>query len=222
MNADTLRRWAPFAGALLLVQSVLATVTAALTEKRFAFDALRAAGLKDDVAVADGSVGLLVQAGLVHTSTTHALVNAVGLALVAVLWWRVNRPEERGPLRALVMLAIAVVTSTVGFAVSFLAHNGYSGGASAAAYGILGAVVGTTFALRADLPVGRRLVAPAMLFVLSLMMLLVVLPNPTMDHAAHFGGWAAGLFSGIASQRRGGRVALLTSALAAIVVAAVA
>lgn len=207
MNRDMPRRWAPLAVALLVVLGGLAAVTAGLAEKRFAFDALRAAGLKDDAAVAAGSLGLLVRAGLVHTSVTHALVNAVGIALVGLLWWRANRPDERGPMRAVVLLAILVVTSTVGFGVSFLVGNGYSGGASAAAYGLLGAVVGTTFALRADLP-GRARAAPLMLLLLSLAMLLVVVPNPTMDHAAHFGGWGAGLAAGVASQRRGGRIVL--------------
>ena len=184
----------------------------------YSVEAMIDAGLKVDTRVDDGELGRLVSAGLVHTSRIHFAVNTVGLLLTALFWWRTN-PALRRLTSAWVLPAIAIISSTGGFLVSYLVRAGPSGGASAGIYGILAAVAGATWVHREHLPERARLTAPIALTVLSLAAVLIVLGKPGMDHAAHLGGWAVGLPAGMAAQFKPGRVVLGVIAAILIVLA---
>lgn len=215
-----------FALVVVVMLAAMGIVTARLEAAQSAqpasptypFEALLDAGLKDDTRVDAGELGRLVSAGLVHTTRTHLVVNAVALLLVSLFWWRVNVSLRR-VRHAWLLPAIALVSSTAGFLLSYLVRAGPSGGASAAIYGILAAVAGATWALRADLPRSVRLVAPIALTVLSLGAVVMMLGKAGMDHAAHFGGWGAGFVAGVAAQSRPGRIIVGALAGALIVLA---
>jgi len=184
----------------------------------YELQALVDAGLKVDTRIDAGEVGRLVSAGLVHTSRVHLVVNALGLLMTALFWWRLN-PALRGPRHTWILPAIVVVASTGGFFVSYLVRAGPSGGASAAVYGVLAAVAGATWARRRELPERARFVAPFVLTLLSLGAVVIVVGKPGMDHAAHLGGWAVGLATGFAARHPRGRAVLGGLAALCIVVA---
>lgn len=223
------REWLPYVVTTALALALLALVTAWVAGMsppdalgrwgRFGVDALLTAGMKDDVLVSEGHVGLLVRAGAVHTSWSHLAVNALAFALVGVLNWRLTAPPLRTFASAFVMLALAVVASSAGFLASFLAGNGPSCGASAGIYGLLGALAGATWVHRQALPERLRLGVPLALTALSLGSALVLVGNPGMDHAAHLGGWGTGLLLGAVAQYRLGRRVVAALAGALLVVA---
>lgn len=216
-----LRGWLPFIVALAALLATLVAITAALAADAFSIETLAAFGLKDDRAVAAGEIGRLVRAGLVHVSWTHLAVNALALALIAILYWRVHPPPERTPHSALMLVALAIVTSTTGFTVSYLLAMGLSCGASAAVYGLFGATAARVWRLRDRLPERLRLFAPLSLTAISLASAVILLPTPGIDHAAHLAGWASGFVLGFALASRLGRLALLTaSAMLPLVAAA--
>lgn len=105
--------------------------------------ALLDAGLKDDTRVDMSELGRLVSAGLVHTTRTHLVVNAVALLLVSLFWWRVNVSLRR--VRHAGCPAIALVSSTAELAVLPRAPARAAG--VRAIYGILAAVMSATWAL---------------------------------------------------------------------------
>jgi len=222
---DRTHVWLNFALVVLAMLAPMGVVTARLETAATAapeaptypFEALVEAGLKVDTRIDEGELGRIVRAGLVHTSRTHLVVNAVALLLTSLFWWRIN-VNLRQLRQSCVLPAIAIISSSAGFLGSYLIRAGPSGGASAGIYGILAAVAGATWALRGDLVKSVRLAAPIALTVLSLAAVLLVLGKPGMDHAAHLGGWAAGLGAGIAAQRAKGRVVLGVLASSLIVI----
>lgn len=223
-RGDSWLVWALTVGATLMVMAlvtvrVASSVDARGDDGRFTFEALQAAGLKVDARVDDGEVGRLVTAGLVHTSTTHLVINGLGLLLTSLFWWRASPPHARGWAQAWLLPAILIVTSSAGFLLSWLLRAGPSGGASAGVYGLLAAVAGATWTQRAVLPVRLRWTAPLALTLLSLAMVLVLLGRAGMDHAAHIGGWAVGLPTGAAVRFRAGRMLLAVIATGLIALA---
>lgn len=212
-----------FAGVVLGMFAAMTVVTCAAEPPAsthpegpgYSIDALIDAGLKVDTLIDLGELGRLVSAGLVHTSRAHLAVNAVGLLLTALFWWRVN-PALRRSRDAWVLAAIAIIASTGGFLASYLVRAGPSGGSSAGIFGLLAAVAGATWVHRKDLPERMRLTAPIALTLLSFAAVVVMLGRSGMDHAAHLGGWALGLPAGAAAQLEAGRVVLALVAVTLI------
>lgn len=222
-----LRGWLPWAlamavllGALVAVSATVASASASGDDSGvFGLEALVDAGLKVDDAVAAGEVDRLVRAGLVHTGWKHLAINCFGLALIGFLYWRMLGTEQRSYLAAATMLAIALLASSAGFVASYLLRMGPSCGASAAVYGLLGAIVGRVWMGRRALPPSYRLALPLMLTLVSLASVLVLLPNRGIDHAAHLSGWALGIALGVLGQLRFGRQVLTSVASVVLVVA---
>ncbi|MBL8787555.1 MAG: rhomboid family intramembrane serine protease, partial [Deltaproteobacteria bacterium] len=186
---------------------------------RYAVAPLSAAGMKDDLQIDAGHVGLLVRAGLVHTSPGHLLMNAIGLVLIGVLGWRLTPLAMRTLSRAATLAALGIVASTVGFLASYLVRAGPSCGASAAVYGLFAAAAAEIWARRKDLPSELRTLVPIIMTALSLGTAFVFIGRPGMDHAAHLGGWLAGFLGGFALPYRAGRLTLGGLATALLIAA---
>lgn len=227
--APRLRSWLPFALAMALALGAFTAVLVMVANAsppgslerlgRYALDPLSAAGMKDDLRVGSGHIGLLVRAGLVHTTPFHLITNAIGLLLIGILGWRLTPLAERTLSRAATLVALGIIASTAGFLASYLARAGPSCGASAAVYGLFAAVAAETWARRKDLPAELRTLAPIVMTTLSLGTAFVFIGRPGMDHAAHLGGWAAGFATGFALPYRRGRIALGALATALLVAA---
>lgn len=211
---------------------VLVTLTAALVATFFALvasdpaafeatgrtstEAMVAFGIKDDARIDDGHPAGLVRAALVHLSPGHLAVNTAGLVLFAALIWRLVPLAERSLARAATVGAIAIIASTGGFALSYLENNGLSAGASAAVFGLLGALP-LTLATRADLaPPRLRWALAATLLGLGLLGVTLLGGDTGVDHAAHLGGLLTGVPLGFAHSTRPGRTILLTLGLALV------
>jgi rhomboid protease GluP len=186
---------------------------------RYALDPLSAAGMKDDLLVGNGHIGLLVRAGLVHTTPFHLITNAIGLLLIGILGWRLTPLAERTLSRAASLVALGIIASTVGFLASYLVRAGPSCGASAAVYGLFAAAAAEIWARRKDLPSELRTLVPIIMTVLSLGTAFVFIGRPGMDHAAHLGGWLAGFLGGFALPYRAGRLTLGGLATALLIAA---
>ncbi len=170
-------------------------------------------GLKVDELVDAGEVGRLVTAGIVHTGLVHLLINALSLVVVSVFWWRIAVPLRHWS-RAWVVVAILIVSSTLGFATSYWMRMGLSGGASAGIYGLLAAVAAGAWMQRRARGLGWTM--PIALTLLSALLIVAVLGKSGMDHAAHVGGWVAGFLGGLGAFTTAGRVALGVLAVAAL------
>ncbi|MFO0746822.1 MAG: rhomboid family intramembrane serine protease [Myxococcota bacterium] len=156
--------------------------------------ALVAAGAKVDELVLDGEWWRLASAGLLHASATHLIVNALLLGFALVAWLRLGRARhDEGIGRAAAALAMTILTSFIGFGVSTLARSGASAGASAAAHGMLAAVVVSVWIRRADLPPSLARVGPMAVTAAFIAVLLASSAAQGVDHAAHLGGVAAGV-----------------------------
>lgn len=223
------RSWLPFALAITLALTAFTAVLVIVADAspadslarygRYAVGPLAAAGMKDDLQIDDGHVGLLVRAGLVHTSPGHLITNALGLVLVGILGWRLTPLSERTLSRAATLAALGVIASTLGFLASYLVRAGPSCGASAAVYGLFAAVAAETWTRRGDLPIALRTVGPVVLTALSLGTALIFLGRAGMDHAAHLGGWLGGFVGAFALPHRTGRLALGGLAAALLIAA---
>lgn len=213
--------WLPLVVTLGALLAALVAITAALAADAFAIRTLDAFGLKDDRAIAAGEIGRLVRAGLVHVSWTHLAVNALALALIAILYWRVHPPPERTPRSAFLLVALCVVTSTAGFTASHLLAMGLSCGASAAVYGLFGATAARVWRLRERLPERVRLFAPLSLTAISLASAVILLPTAGIDHAAHLSGWASGFALGFVTASRLGGFMLLAAGATLVLIAAI-
>lgn len=170
-------------------------------------------GIKDDLRIADGHLAGLVRAGLVHLSPTHLIVNSVSLALFSGLLWRLVPLDQRNTSRAAAVICLAVIASTGGFLMSFAVGNGLSAGASAAVFGVLGALP-LALVARHDLgPRKLRWTLAAMLLALGGLGVAVLAGHDGVDHAAHLGGLLTGLPLGYAQAHRPGRIALIALGL---------
>ena len=180
---------------------------------RVSADAMVAFGIKDDTRIAAGHLAGLVRAGLVHHSWVHLALNSVSLILFALLLWRLVLPIDRTIGRAGAILAIVVVSSTGGFALSFLVGNGLSAGASGAVFGLLGALP-LALVVRTDLgPPRLRWRLAAALMALGALGVALLSGGGGVDHAAHLGGLSTGIPLGYAQARRAGRIGLMVAAL---------
>jgi membrane associated rhomboid family serine protease len=201
----------------LAIAALLAPMVAALlalepyrVEVHTHLEALLRAGIKANDRIDAGELYRLMSAGFIHVNAIHFLFNAVALALCGALFWRASPLAARTPARAFVLVGLALVSSAGGFLASYLVGNAPSCGASAAVFGLLGASAGSAWTL----PLGPfttrwgRYLPASLLTALGLAMVAALLPVEGVDHAAHLGGYGAGLIGGAAVAFRASRVVL--------------
>ncbi len=140
---------------------------------------LRVFGAKDAYFIARGEWWRLVTAGFLHAGVFHILMNSW------VLFDLGSRVEEIfGTARFLV---IYLVSSAFGFWVSLLwSPLTYSIGASAAACGLIGAML--AYARRT----GSSMMWSFYMRWIIMIAIIGLFPGFSIDNAAHFGGFAAG------------------------------
>jgi rhomboid protease GluP len=179
------------------------------------------AGIFSALLVRLGETWRLVTANFLHAGPGHLLMNGLGLVVLGGL-----------AERALGSRAMGVVVTLAGLgAMAGCELAGYSRalGASGIVSGIAGALLWMELRVPASLPVGLRV--PRRIFVALLAAEAIFLFRlPHIAHAAHFGGFAAGVLgaaalgpgrSGLLTSRAGLR-ALSAASLAIVVLAGVA
>ena len=180
---------------------------------------LIAAGALERGHVWAGEPWRLLTAAFLHAGAPHLLWNVSGAVLSC-------GPVERA-LGSWRFLAIYLAGALGGSAVSLLAQDAVSVGASGALFGIVGAVLalrhrtlGSWRAFTADGPTRHLVVALALWNVAGVGLALA---GVTMDHYAHLGGFASGaLAARVVTSKRPARRALPALALLAALCAAAA
>jgi len=181
--------WAAAAG----IVAVLVVGWLALGGGAPTVEALVAAGAKVDALVEAGAWWRLVTAGVLHTGPTHLLLNGVLIVFALLAYSRLGRTRsDEGAPRALAAVAVLVLASAGGFLVSFVARAGPSVGSSAAAHGLLAAVVAGVWLRRGDLPPSVRWLGPGAVTAAFVVVLVASSSIAGLDHAAHAGGAAIG------------------------------
>jgi rhomboid protease GluP len=159
---------------------VLEELTGAL---RTPFGLLRL-GANAPALVRDGQIYRLFSANFLHGGLLHAFMNVLGL-------WMLGMALERllGPWRFALVYLVSGVAGAIG---SVLFTRGLlSVGASAAVFGLLGAMAMIQWRHGANLPTGFRQPVRWWVFILSLNGFLPLLV-PQIDIAAHAAGFIAG------------------------------
>lgn len=183
---------------------------------------LVAAGAKVDELVRAGEWWRVVSAGLLHASLFHLGVNLALLGVGLAAWtWLGRGTDDDGPSRAVAAVALAVLASVIGFGTSAVVAVGASVGASAAAHGMLAAVVAGAWWHRRRLPdpLARR--GPLALTLAFAGVVVVSSSASGVDHAAHAGGVVAGLALAPLAETRA-RLSLVALAAAVVIAALVA
>jgi rhomboid protease GluP len=127
----------------------------------------------------------LLTAGFLHGNLTHIVMNLFGLYSLGP-WVE----EQLGSVRVGI---IYVLTSIAGFALSLWWSPSLAVGASAAVFGLLGAMVGWGFRNRKS---ARGRMTKEMFWRMALYSLVLGLMIPNTDNAAHVGGLVAGIVLG--------------------------
>lgn len=141
------------------------------------------------LAVDAGDWWRLVTAGVLHLDLKHLLVNTLAIALVGRLAQRIF-----GGGRALLVFAVG---SVAGCAASLLTPDGWSLGASAGVFALLGALLSGLFRIRHDTPRSWRLRAQRQVLPWALFLIAVTFSHlPQTDHLAHLGALVTGLIAG--------------------------
>lgn len=171
---------------------------------------LIAYGAKVDALVAEGGWYRLVTAVFLHVDAVHLLTNAVWVGLLLGV-----AAALLGAPRA---LGVAVWTGAVGHLASFAVSAGASVGASGAVYGLAALIGAVAWRRRRDLAPELRWRVLASLAAATVVLLVAPVALVGVDHAAHFGGFAAGLALGALPDTR--TVGAATAATAAALVVA--
>lgn len=174
--------------ALLIIPVILLGTTAP------SVDTLIEAGAKVNARIAAGEWWRFASAGLLHASLPHLLLNSVMLGFAVLAW--VSLVRDEGWSRVVLALTLVVLTSTLGFVASFVVGAAPSVGASAAANGMLAAIVTGVWARRDALPERVRTSAPWALTAAFVVVVAFSLTTGVADHAAHIGGALAGALLG--------------------------
>ena len=148
----------------------------------------------------------LVTATFVHLSTAHRLINYVAVLLLAY-----GLTRRAGPRQTLLVFVVSALGST---ALSAWLQPPWSGGASGAAYGLLGALLGHAL-INADSAQARRRAAVA-----GLLMAVAGVMTPRADVAAHLSGLLIGMAlapAAMLTPRLYGRVATVAALVYALV-----
>ncbi len=174
-------------------------------------------GAKVSSAVMEGDSFRLVTAGFLHIGLLHLIVNAVTLVQLGLLCENLY-----GSIR---FLFLYLVTDSAGFALSSAFSDSLSAGASAALFGLTGALVAFGFRHRHRLPEWLR--PQFTWYLLGWIGLFIVfgLVYSGIDNLAHVGGLGAGVVLGLvfdnrltASKRSFGAESMLFLASASILV----
>lgn len=195
-SADALGGWIPHARftttIILLVNFGLYAATALASlraghQDLWAIDGrtLFDFGAKYREAILLGQWWRLVTAGFLHGGLFHILMNSWVLFDLGALV-----EETYGAVRLIVIYFLATVA---GFWASTLWHPGLSVGASAALFGLIGAMI--ALGLRHRSPMGAALRAFYIRWAIY-GLILGLLPGLRIDNAAHLGGLAAGFGAG--------------------------
>ncbi len=150
-------------------------------------------GAKVTPRIEDGEYWRLVTANFLHVNWMHLLWNMVVLLflgmLVELFYGRTR------------FLIIYVLTGVAGTVASFKYTQGLSAGASAALFGLMGAIVVHNLRYRAHLPpeVTTRLRVLPLIVVMELALGYL---SPGIDVVGHLGGLAAGILFGFATESR--------------------
>lgn len=196
---------------------VAAWIATTLTGDSTSASHLVAAGALERGHVWAGEPWRLLTAPFLHAGAAHLAWN-VGGALLS------GGPVERA-IGSGRFLAIYLASAIGGSALSLLAQDAVSVGASGALFGILGAVLairhrmlGSWRAFAADPPTRRLLVALALWNVMGIGLALA---GVRLDHFAHVGGFVLGALAARAvtsrrPARRGAQLFALVAALAAV------
>lgn len=196
-------------GALALVGAFLAAAAASADVGGPSARELVAYGARVDALVADGGWYRLVTAVFLHVDAVHLVTNAVWVALLL----GVAAALLGGP-RA---LGVAVWAGALGHLASFAAGAGASVGASGAVYGLAALVGVAAWRRRRALDPEIRWRALASLAAATVVLLVAPVALDGVDHAAHLGGFAAGLALGALPDTRsvGGATCVTAIALVA-------
>jgi rhomboid protease GluP len=163
--------------------------------------------------IARTEVWRLLSSAFVHGGALHFGVN------MFVLWKIGPEVEELyGRLRFVVIYLVAAVSGALG---SVCAHPlTVDVGASAAIFGIFGAIVACSWRRPTLFPPGHLSLQTKMLVGLLVYSAIFSLIDSTMDHAAHAAGLIAGFVAGIVllpgTRQAGMRIAALTAGLVSI------
>lgn len=160
-----------------------------LGPNRFAYDALGAAGAYPVFAV--GRWWTVLSAGWLHGGALHILFN--------LMWVRQLGPAVEEMYGGARMVIVYTVSSVTGFllssflgafaAIPFFSGAGYTVGASAPIFGLLGALVHYGHRGGSSMVRSQAMSYAVTMFVFGLIM-------PGIDNAAHLGGFAGGYFAG--------------------------
>ena len=160
-----------------------------LGPNRFAYDALGAAGAYPVFAV--GRWWTVLSAGWLHGGALHILFN--------LMWVRQLGPAVEEMYGGARMVIVYTVSSVTGFflssclgafaAIPFFSGAGYTVGASAPIFGLLGALVHYGDRGGSSMVRSQAMSYAVTMFVFGLIM-------PGIDNAAHLGGFAGGYFVG--------------------------
>jgi membrane associated rhomboid family serine protease len=180
----------------------------------------QAAGFFSALLVRLGEPWRLVTANFLHASPVHLVLNGLGLSLLGALAERSLGSPRLGPVLALAGLGAMAASYAAGY------QNAL--GASGLVAGLAGTLLWLEFRAPEALPVGWRLPRRVFVGVLGLD-LLVLMAVPGIAHAAHAGGFAAGVLGAAAvgprldaARPRGGLRLLNALALATVLLAGAA
>lgn len=160
-----------------------------LGPNRFAYEALGAAGAYP--VFAEGRWWTLLSAGWLHGGALHILFN--------MMWVRQLGPAVEEMYGGARMVVVYTISSVAGFflssflgafaAIPFFSGAGYTLGASAPIFGLLGALV--YYGRRGGSSLVR---SQAMSYAVTMFVFGLIMPG--IDNAAHLGGFAGGYFVG--------------------------
>lgn len=160
-----------------------------LGPNRFAYDALGAAGAYP--VFAEGRWWTVLSAGWLHGGALHILFN--------LMWVRQLGPAVEEMYGGARMVIVYTVSSVTGFflssflgafaAIPFFSGAGYTLGASAPIFGLLGALV--YYGRRGGSSMVR---SQAMSYAITMFVFGLIMPG--IDNAAHLGGFVGGYFVG--------------------------
>jgi rhomboid protease GluP len=161
-----------------------------LGPNRFAFDALGAAGAYPVFVL--GRWWTLVSAGWLHAGALHILFN--------MMWVRQLGPSVEDMYGGARMVVIYTISSATGFflssflgayaAIPFFSGAGYTLGASAPIFGLLGALV--YYGRRGGSSLVR---SQAMSYAVTMFVFGLIMPG--VDNSAHLGGFVGGYLAGM-------------------------
>jgi rhomboid protease GluP len=138
--------------------------------------------------VTEGQYWRLITANFIHWGITHLAFNAYALYSLGT-----QVESLFGPRR---FLALYLLTGVSGAWLSYLIHNGLSGGASTSIYGLFGAIAVYFYKHRNEMGETSRAVLTNLGVTLLINLALTFAPGSNIDLWGHLGGFIGGLVLG--------------------------